>query len=100
MSSSGGGATGGRRSALEIHKFGGASLADTAAFRHAVDIVRRRSGSRVVVCSAPSGVTDVLLGMAKRARGGQEMGRDIAGRRSVLGPNRARPRQAGEQRQA
>ena len=63
-----------KRPAPEIHKFGGASLADVAAFRHAIDIVRKRPGPRGVVCSAPSGVTDVLLGMAKRARSGQESG--------------------------
>ena len=59
-----------KRSAPEIHKFGGASLADVAAFRHAIAIVRGRPGPRVVVCSAPSGVTDALLGTAKRARHG------------------------------
>ena len=63
-----------KRIAPEIHKFGGASLADAAAFRHAVEIVRGRAGPRVVVCSAPSGVTDALLGMARLARGGQETG--------------------------
>ena len=63
-----------KRQPPEIHKFGGASLADVAAFRHAIDIVCKRTGPRVVVCSAPSGVTDVLLGMAKRARSGQENG--------------------------
>jgi aspartokinase/homoserine dehydrogenase 1 len=62
-----------KRTAPEIHKFGGASLADVAAFRHAVAIVCQRPGPRVVVCSAPSGVTDALLGMARRARGGQEV---------------------------
>ena len=63
-----------KRPTLEIHKFGGASLTDVAAFRHAVSIVRGRTGQRVVVCSAPQGVTDALLGMAKRARGGREVG--------------------------
>ncbi|HEY4188556.1 MAG TPA: aspartate kinase [Polyangia bacterium] len=63
-----------KRPTPEIHKFGGASLADVAAFRHAIDIVHKRMGPRVVVCSAPSGITDVLLGMAKRARSGQEVG--------------------------
>lgn len=63
-----------KRPAPEIHKFGGASLADVSAFRHAIDIVHKRTGPRVVVCSAPSGVTDVLLGMARRARSGQEDG--------------------------
>ena len=63
-----------KRPQPEIHKFGGASLADVAAFRHALAIVKDRPGQRVVVCSAPSGVTDALLGMARRARGGQETG--------------------------
>ena len=31
-----------RRLGIEIHKFGGASLADAAAFRHAVEIVKTR----------------------------------------------------------
>ncbi|HEX2659787.1 MAG TPA: aspartate kinase, partial [Polyangia bacterium] len=63
-----------KRLAPEIHKFGGASLADISAFRHAIQIVQGRTGPRVVVCSAPSGVTDSLLGMARRARSGQEVG--------------------------
>jgi aspartokinase/homoserine dehydrogenase 1 len=61
-----------KRLAPEVHKFGGASLADVAAFRHAIDIVRSRPGPRVVVCSAPSGVTDALLGTARRALHGQQ----------------------------
>jgi len=76
-----------KRPAPEIHKFGGASLADATAFRHAVEIVRGRPGPRVVVCSAPSGVTDSLLGMAKLARGGQDAGlaaQSIALRRRYL----------------
>ena len=63
-----------KRPAPEIHKFGGASLADVAAFKHAIAIVRGRTGPRVVVCSAPSGVTDALLAMARGARGGREAG--------------------------
>src|SRR4051812_25582778 len=73
--------------APEIHKFGGASLADATAFRHAVAIVCARPGRRVVVCSAPSGVTDALLGMARVARSGQERGlvaESIALRRRYL----------------
>ena len=53
--------------ALEVHKFGGASLADAAAFRHAVDDHPGRGAPCVVVVSAPAGVTDVLLGLARRA---------------------------------
>jgi aspartokinase/homoserine dehydrogenase 1 len=56
--------------ALEVHKFGGASLADAAAYRHAAQIVRGRGAPCAVVVSAPAGVTDVLLGLAKRAAAG------------------------------
>src|SRR2546430_14379709 len=54
-----------------IHKFGGASLADAAAIRHAVGIVRaQRPDAMVVVVSAMGGVTDALLDGAARAAGG------------------------------
>jgi aspartokinase/homoserine dehydrogenase 1 len=59
-----------RRPAPEVHKFGGASLSDAAAFRHAVTIVQPRTGPRAVVVSAPAGVTDALLGLATRASAG------------------------------
>lgn len=55
---------------LEVHKFGGASLADPQAVRHAVSIVQGRPGQRVIVVSAMAGVTDLLLETAERARGG------------------------------
>lgn len=52
----------------QIHKFGGASLADATAVRHAVAlIVRHRAEPTVVVLSAMAGVTDALLDIAKRA---------------------------------
>ncbi len=60
----------GPKTGVEVHKFGGASLADAAAFRHAADIVRRRRASCVVVVSAPAGVTDKLLGLAAEAAAG------------------------------
>ncbi len=59
-----------RTSQIEVHKFGGASLADAAAVRHAVAILQARPGPRVVVVSAMAGVTDLLLEAAERARGG------------------------------
>jgi aspartokinase/homoserine dehydrogenase 1 len=59
-----------RRLGIEIHKFGGASLADAAAFRRVVEIVKTRTAQRIVVVSAPAGVTDTLLGLAKRAATG------------------------------
>jgi aspartokinase/homoserine dehydrogenase 1 len=62
---------GGSPSALEVHKFGGASLADAAAYRHAAQIIAGRAAPCVVVVSAPAGVTDVLLGLARRAAAGE-----------------------------
>ncbi|HTB58691.1 MAG TPA: aspartate kinase [Polyangia bacterium] len=59
-----------RKLGIEIHKFGGASLADAAAFRRVVEIVKTRTAPRVVVVSAPAGVTDTLLGLAKQAAAG------------------------------
>jgi bifunctional aspartokinase / homoserine dehydrogenase 1 len=59
-----------RKLGIEIHKFGGASLADAAAFRRVVEIVKTRTQPRIVVVSAPAGVTDILLGLATRAIGG------------------------------
>lgn len=51
-----------------IHKFGGASLANAAAIRQAVEIVlAHRPGPLVVVVSAMAGVTDTLLDAAARA---------------------------------
>src|SRR6476646_9700918 len=44
-----------RRMGIEIHKFGGASLADAAAFRRVVEIVKTRTAPRIVVVSAPAG---------------------------------------------
>src|SRR3954466_11020929 len=59
------------RRAPQVHKLGGASLADSAAVRHAVDIIRRhRTEPTVVVVSAMAGTTDALLGWPQRAGGG------------------------------
>jgi bifunctional aspartokinase / homoserine dehydrogenase 1 len=64
---------------LEIWKFGGASLADAAAVRHAIDLVRRHKGPLVVVPSALAGVTDQLLDGARRAAAGDtEAGAQVA----------------------
>jgi aspartokinase/homoserine dehydrogenase 1 len=59
---------------LEVHKFGGASLNDATAYRHAVEIVKGRGAPCAVVVSAPAGVTDVLLGLARRAAAGEDEG--------------------------
>ena len=56
-----------------MHKFGGASLADSAAVRHAVDIIQsHRPEPTVVVVSAMAGVTDALLEVAQQAGAGDE----------------------------
>jgi len=53
---------------IEIHKFGGASLANGAAIAQAVAIIRaRRPAPMVVVVSAMAGVTDALLDLAAAA---------------------------------
>ena len=55
-----------------MHKFGGASLADSTAVRHAVEIVRRhRPEPTVVVVSAMAGTTDALLEVAQQAGAGE-----------------------------
>ncbi len=61
------------RRAPHVHKFGGASLADSAAIRRAVDIIRTHRGEpTVVVVSAMAGVTDALLEVAHQAGSGDE----------------------------
>ena len=54
---------------LEIHKFGGASLANASAIKHAVSIIRGHLAEArlVVVVSAMAGVTNALLEIAERA---------------------------------
>ncbi|MEO7963804.1 MAG: aspartate kinase, partial [Gemmatimonadaceae bacterium] len=54
----------------QIHKFGGASLADLHAVKHAAALIAERSGRRVIVASAMAGVTDILLTGASRASQG------------------------------
>jgi hypothetical protein len=68
-----GGRAGARASLMrnvQVHKFGGASLADAPAFAHAVRIVGQQTGKLVVVVSAMSGTTDLLLEGAEKARVG------------------------------
>lgn len=68
----------------QVHKFGGASLADAAAMRHAVTLIRGLPrGPAVVVVSAMAGVTDALLGLARdAAAGGPPDGRALAALRT------------------
>ncbi|HVY37413.1 MAG TPA: aspartate kinase [Polyangia bacterium] len=68
----------GKKLSVEVHKFGGASLADGAAFRRVVEILAGRRGPRIAVVSAPAGVTDLLLGLATRATAGEgALDRDV-----------------------
>ena len=62
-----------QRRAPHVHKFGGASLADSAAVRRAVDIIQSHHPEpTVVVVSAMAGVTDALLAVAQQAGSGDE----------------------------
>jgi bifunctional aspartokinase / homoserine dehydrogenase 1 len=61
------------RRAPSVHKFGGASLADSPAVRHAIEIIGSfRPEPTVVVVSAMAGVTDALLEVARLAGDGDE----------------------------
>ncbi len=74
------------RRAPQVHKFGGASLADSAAVRHAVEIIQSyRREPTVIVVSAMAGATDALLAVAHQAGSGDE--RTIA---SLIAQLRAR----------
>ena len=70
------------RPPIHVHKFGGVSLADAGAVRHAARIVAAQRGEgsarrgTVVVVSAMAGVTDALLDMARGVAAGD--GRDTA----------------------
>lgn len=71
------------RPGLEIWKFGGASLADAAGLRRAVDLIAAHPGPLVVVASALAGVTDLLLeGAAGSVRGDPTRGAAAAERLS------------------
>jgi len=63
-----------RQAALEIWKFGGASLADAAAVERAVTLIRGHRGPLTVVVSAMAGVTDILLSGARAAAAGDVRG--------------------------
>lgn len=57
----------------QVHKFGGASLADSTAVRRAVEIIQsHRREPKVVVVSAMAGATDALLTVALQAGSGEE----------------------------
>jgi bifunctional aspartokinase / homoserine dehydrogenase 1 len=61
------------RRAPQVHKFGGASLADSTAVRHAIEIIQSfRPDPTIVVVSAMAGVTDALLDVARQAGSGDE----------------------------
>src|SRR5512143_500416 len=90
------------RERLEVWKFGGASLADAAAVRHAVSLVSAHRGPLVVVVSALAGITDLLLEGARRSVTGDpgaasaaaatflRRHRDLAGALLRAGPARRR----------
>jgi bifunctional aspartokinase / homoserine dehydrogenase 1 len=63
------------RRAPQVHKFGGASLADSTAVHHAVTLIQSFGREpAVVVVSAMAGVTDALLEVARQAGRGDTRG--------------------------
>jgi len=56
---------------IDIHKFGGAALADADAIRGVIGIVARDKSQKVVVASAMLGVTDELVVLAHTAANGE-----------------------------
>ncbi len=62
-----------------VAKFGGSSVADAAAIRRLIDIVRSRQSARpVIVVSALAGVTDSLLALAPMVESGKGPAVDAA----------------------
>lgn len=57
--------------ALEVWKFGGASLADAPAIDKAAGLIARHRGPLVIVASALAGVTDLLLDGAHQSAAGR-----------------------------
>ncbi len=67
-----------RQHSVELFKFGGASLADASAVRHAIGIIATPRRTRLVtVVSALAGVTDSLLALASAARNGDQRSVDM-----------------------
>ncbi len=69
-----------------VHKFGGASLADASAVRHAITIIAEHTEAPakapvVVVVSAMAGVTDALLALGRAAL---EAGADTDARAAII----------------
>ncbi|HYF38835.1 MAG TPA: bifunctional aspartate kinase/homoserine dehydrogenase I [Gemmatimonadales bacterium] len=66
-----------QRRAPEVHKFGGASLADSSAIRHALQILEGHAETPlIVVVSAMAGVTDALITLGQETAGGNERAAD------------------------
>jgi len=61
------------RPSPEIHKFGGAALADAGSIRRAAAIFAAQEGPKVAVVSAMAGVTDALLEVGARTLAGDEV---------------------------
>ncbi len=72
-----------RQHSVELYKFGGASLADAAAVKHAIGIIVAPRRTRLVtVVSALAGVTDSLLSLANVALAGDQ--RDVDTQMAVV----------------
>ena len=71
---------------MRVLKFGGTSVADSAAISRVVSIVAARHGARTVVVSALAGVTDGLLAIAATAE--RDAGAATAGLESLIARHR------------
>src|SRR3954468_10265106 len=58
---------------IDIHKFGGAAIADAGAIRGVIAIIAGDTSPKVVVGSAMLGVTDELVVMAHTAANGESV---------------------------
>ncbi len=80
-----------------VHKFGGASLADAAAVRHAISILAEQPpGPAVVVVSAMAGVTDALLQLGQQALAAGQDQKALAAMAAAVGALRSRHEQVAQ----
>ena len=61
---------------IKVLKFGGTSVANAENIRKTVDIVKRGQGAQIVVVSALSGVTDLLIKAGTQAEQSDEAYKD------------------------
>lgn len=63
---------------VEVHKFGGSSLADASRFRAVAGLVKQQAGVPWVVVSAPGDTTDALLALIALYQQGDDISRALS----------------------